>query len=76
MNKFNELLEVASPDNIEIKAPCINLTKEEIVKLGLKFKAPMDLSYSCYKGDDEPCGVCESCMRRKRAFKKTGMAFY
>ena len=71
--KFNELLDVGSPDNIEIKAPCIDLTKEEIVKLGLKFDAPLNLSYSCYKGDAKPCGVCESCMRRKRAFEKLGI---
>ena len=29
----------------------------------------MELSYSCYSGEDKHCGVCESCMRRKRAFK-------
>ena len=70
LTKFNQLLEVGSPDNIEIKAPCIDLTKEEIVELGLEVNAPMNLSYSCYKGEDEPCGVCESCMRRRRAFEK------
>ena len=69
LKKFNELINVGSPHNIEIKAPCIDLTKEEIVKLGLETDAPMNLSYSCYKGEDEPCGVCESCMRRKRAFE-------
>ena len=73
LTKFNQLLEVGSPDNIEIKAPCIDLTKEEIVELGLKVNAPMNLSYSCYKGEDKPCGVCESCMRRRRAFKKAGI---
>ena len=69
LNAFNELIDVGSPENIKIEAPAIDLTKEEIVKLGLKINAPMDLSYSCYKGGEEPCGVCESCMRRKRAFK-------
>ena len=70
LNKFNELINVGSPDSIEIKAPCIDLKKEEIVNLGFKVDAPMELSYSCYKGFEEPCGVCESCMRRKRAFDK------
>ena len=26
-----------------------------------------------YKGSDKQCGVCESCMRRKRAFKNLGI---
>ena len=33
----------------------------------------MDLTYSCYEGRDIHCGICESCMRRKRGFKKAGM---
>lgn len=73
LNKFNELIDVGSPDNIKIEAPSIDLTKEEIVKLGIEVGAPMELSYSCYKGGNKHCGVCESCMRRKRAFKQLGV---
>ena len=72
-NEFNELIKVGSPDKIRIEAPAINLNKEELVELGVKVGAPMKLSYSCYKGEDEPCGVCESCVRRNRAFKKVGI---
>ena len=75
MDEFNELISVGSPDKIRIEAPAINLNKEEIVELGVEVGAPMNLSYSCYKGGDEPCGVCESCMRRKRAFKKIGIIY-
>lgn len=75
LEKFNELIDVGSPDKIRIEAPAIDLNKEEIVELGIKVGAPIDLSYSCYKGEDEPCGVCESCMRRKRAFKKMGIEY-
>lgn len=70
LDKFNELIEVGSPKNIKIEAPAIDLSKEEIVKLGVEVGAPMELSYSCYKGGNKHCGVCESCMRRKRAFKQ------
>ena len=75
MEKFNELIDVGSPDKIRIEAPAIDLNKEEIVELGLEVGAPMELSYSCYKGDDKPCGVCESCVRRKRAFKKLNIKY-
>ena len=73
LENFNKLLEVGSPIDIEIKAPAIDLDKHEIVKLGIEVNAPMELSYSCYKGTDIHCGVCESCMRRKRGFKKAGI---
>lgn len=71
LDKFNNLLKIGSPKNIEIKAPLINLNKKEIVQLGKKINAPMELSYSCYKGNQKHCGVCESCIRRKRAFKQS-----
>lgn len=70
LNAFNELISVGSPNNIKIEAPAIDLNKEEIVKLGVEVGAPMDISYSCYTGRQKHCGICESCMRRKRAFKK------
>lgn len=72
LEEFNKLVSVGSPEKIRIEAPCIDLNKEELVELGVKVGAPMNLSYSCYKGEDEPCGVCESCVRRTRAFKKVG----
>jgi len=73
LNTFNELIDVGSPENINIEAPAINLTKEEIVKLGVEVGAPMEISYSCYKGGNKHCGVCESCMRRRRAFTQLGI---
>lgn len=73
LDKFNELINIGSPNKIRIEAPAIGIDKEEIVKLGIKVNAPMELSYSCYTGRDKHCGVCESCMRRKRAFENLGI---
>ena len=70
LNSFNDLIAIGTKSlyNIEIKAPLIDLNKKEIVELGEKINAPMDISYSCYVGEKEHCGLCESCIRRKRAF--------
>ena len=68
LNAFNNVLQVGSFDKIKIEAPLIDMNKIDIVKLGHDIGAPMNLSYSCYKGFEEHCGFCESCMRRIRAF--------
>ena len=70
LNSFNKTIAIGSKDDIEIKAPLIDLNKKEIVELGETLKAPMELSYSCYVGGKIHCGSCESCLRRKRAFKE------
>ncbi|MGC9516444.1 MAG: 7-cyano-7-deazaguanine synthase QueC [Methanomicrobiales archaeon] len=69
LEAFNNLLFIGSPQEIQIKAPLIRSDKKEIVEIGKDIDAPLHLSYSCYLGDELHCGVCESCIRRKRAFK-------
>ncbi len=73
LKAFNKTIEYGSFDDITIKAPLIDMNKEDIVRNGDKLDAPMDLSYSCYNNDDKHCGVCESCKRRRRAFITAGI---
>ncbi len=73
LNAFNHLLDIGSLYDIQIEAPLIDLNKKDIVKLGYEVKAPLELSYSCYNGGNEHCGLCESCMRRKRAFMEANI---
>lgn len=76
LKAFNNVLEIGTLESVKIEAPLIELNKNEIVKLGDKINAPMNLSYSCYMGEKEHCGVCESCMRRRRAFKESCIEDY
>ena len=73
LEAFNKVLDVGSFDEIKIEAPLIDMNKKDIVEYGSSLGAPMELSYSCYKGFNYHCGVCESCMRRKRAFESAGI---
>ena len=54
---------------IEINRPLINKSKVEIIREGLRLYAPMSLSWSCYMGQEEPCGRCDSCILRDEACK-------
>ncbi len=54
---------------IKIVTPLINLTKAQIIKLGSKLGAPLDLTWSCYQGGAEPCGVCDACILRQKGFE-------
>ena len=59
--------------SLEIKTPIINLTKEEIIKLGMELSAPLHLTWSCYKNEDKACGICDSCALRLRGFQAAGV---
>lgn len=57
---------------IEIVTPVIHLKKSEIIRLGMELGAPLQLTWSCYQGEDEACGTCDSCLLRLRAFAEAG----
>ena len=70
---FNELIRMGTRDgDIQVVTPLIALRKSEIVKLGVELGAPLHVSWSCYSGETEACGVCESCALRLRAFAQAG----
>ena len=72
---FNELIRRGTKEGeIEVVTPLIKLRKHEIVTLGVELGAPLHVSWSCYSGETEACGVCESCDLRLRAFAAAGLA--
>lgn len=58
---------------IKIETPLINMTKKEIVLKGANLKIPFELTWSCYKGEEKPCGVCDSCVLRANGFREAGI---
>ncbi len=70
---FNQLIREGTRDgSIRVETPLIALRKRQIVDLGVELGAPFHVSWSCYSGETEACGVCESCALRLRAFREAG----
>jgi 7-cyano-7-deazaguanine synthase len=70
---FNRLIEMGTKEgDIRVATPLISMRKSEIVRLGVELGAPFHVSWSCYSGETEACGVCESCVLRLRAFREAG----
>jgi len=70
---FNEAIRAGTKEGrIRVETPLIALRKSEIVTRGLELGAPFDLTWSCYRRDDQACGTCDSCVLRLRAFAAAG----
>ncbi|MFV7790976.1 7-cyano-7-deazaguanine synthase QueC [Aliarcobacter lanthieri] len=54
--------------NIEIITPLVHLSKSQIVQKAVELNVPLELTWSCYKEEDEACGVCDSCRLRLNGF--------
>lgn len=58
----------------EIRAPLLQMSKAEIIRLGLALRAPLHLTHSCYDPIDAmACGQCDSCLIRRRGFIEAGV---
>ena len=77
---FENLANLATRDGVEgrvfrIHAPLIDLTKADIIQLGLRHGVDFAATLSCYKPDAQAraCGVCDSCRLRAAGFAAAGV---
>ena len=64
-----------SGSSFRIHTPLIDMTKSEIVKVGMDLGVDYSLTSSCYDPDQEgnPCGLCDACYLRLKGFKEAGI---
>ncbi|MCY1702532.1 7-cyano-7-deazaguanine synthase [Deinococcus sp. SL84] len=53
-------------------APLLEMSKVDIVRTALEVGVPVHLTWSCYSGGSEPCGLCDSCRIRDEALLSAG----
>ena len=78
---FETMANLATQKTIEgkmkftIRCPLIEMSKSEIIKIGLKLGVNYSMTHSCYDPSDlgEACQVCESCLLRKKGFEDAGV---
>jgi 7-cyano-7-deazaguanine synthase len=78
---FADLANLATKAGVEgrgrfrVHAPLIQLTKAEIIRLGMSLGVDYGLTHSCYDpaGDGAACGRCDSCRLRRAGFEAAGV---
>lgn len=78
IDAFENLIKISSKGGVEghpveILAPIATMSKADIVKKGTELGVPFKETWSCYKGGGTPCGVCDSCILRKKGFATAGL---
>jgi 7-cyano-7-deazaguanine synthase len=65
---------VEGKTKIKIKTPLIHMTKAQIIRKGIELGVDYSITHSCYdpSPDGKACGQCDSCLLRKKGFKKAG----
>lgn len=55
---------------LQFFAPYMYVDKGDIAILGKHLGVPYEETWTCYKGGEEPCGVCGACVERSEAMAK------
>lgn len=76
IDKINAEFEYSTQKHPKVVAPLINSDKNDIVKLALEHKIPLEFVRSCYASGEKHCGKCESCTRLKNALIANGDTHY
>jgi 7-cyano-7-deazaguanine synthase len=81
INAFQTMANLATKAAVEgheirIHTPLIDLSKAEIIALGVKLGVDYAATVSCYSADaaGRACGSCDACRLRKAGFAELGIA--
>ncbi len=57
----------------QIMLPLAEMNRKQIIRLAMRLKAPIELTWSCHREGTVHCGSCYSCMQRLEAFEDLGL---
>ncbi|MDI6718531.1 MAG: 7-cyano-7-deazaguanine synthase QueC [Methanomicrobiales archaeon] len=73
IDAMKKALEACDHYPITLRAPYLQQDKLDILRIGQTLGVDYSLTWSCYSGEDRPCGRCASCLARRSAFERAGM---
>jgi 7-cyano-7-deazaguanine synthase len=73
VNRLNRTLELNRRNAVKVEAPFAGFRKADEVRLGVSLGVDFSKTWSCYRGDDSPCGTCPTCVERATAFREAGV---
>lgn len=73
---FDKLSEILTEyGSIDIKMPFRDLSKADVIELGISLDVPIVKTYSCQASSKTPCGVCPNCVDRIDGFKAVSQSY-
>lgn len=58
---YQEIIDLYTEEQIKIITPFLNFSKPEIWRYAKEHDVPLNKTYSCERGLEQPCGKCKSC---------------
>ncbi len=71
LDAANRALALSVGSEVKVVAPTILMGKREIVSRGIGLDIPWEMIWSCYGAGGSMCGLCESCVRFRKALSGT-----
>ena len=72
VQSMDQAIQNGTDGKVRLLSPFCDMSKGEIVRLGLTLGVDYSKTYSCYQGGEKHCGKCGTCRERIQAFREAG----
>ena len=72
VERLNHVLALNRGKPVQVYAPFVRMKKAETVQLGIELGVDFSHTWSCYRGGQNACGTCPTCVERIAAFRAAG----